>query len=85
MEGKKVGVFDHYYDQIEVAVLKITDGKLKVGDQIKVYDRGGNEVFEQEVTSMQIDGKEVNEVKKGDDLGIKVDQKVKEGYEAYKL
>ena len=85
MEGKKVGVIDHYYDQIGVAVLKVTDNNLKVGDKIKVYDRGGNEVFEQDVTSMQIEGDDVQEVKKGDDLGMKVDEKVKQGYEVYKL
>ena len=30
-------------------------------------------------------GKRVYRVKKGDDLGMKVDEKVKQGYEVYKL
>jgi putative protease len=84
MQGDKVGKVEHYYDQIGVAVIKLEKGKLKVGDKIKVADRGENELFEQEVTSMQVDGKNIDEAKKGDDFGMKVDQKVKEGYSVYK-
>jgi len=84
MQGKKVGTIDHYYDRIGVAVVKLDAGTLKIGDKIKIYDRGGNELFEQEVTSMQIEGQEIEKAKKGDDFGMKIDQKVKEGYEVYK-
>lgn len=80
MSKKKSGVITHYYDRLEVATAKIDEGKLKVGDKIKVFDREGSELFEQEVTSLQIDGKNVSEVGKGDDFGMNVDQKVKEGY-----
>jgi len=84
MQGKKIGLIDHYYDRIGVAVLKLDAGSLKIGDTIKIYDKEGNELFEQEVTSMQIDGQEIKKAKKGDDFGMKIDQKVKEGYEVYK-
>jgi putative protease len=83
MADKKIGVIDHYYDKIGVAVIKLESGKLKVGDKIKVFDREGNELFEQEVASMQINGTSVDSVKKGDDFGMKIDQKVKEGYEVH--
>ncbi len=85
MQGKKIGIIDHYYDRIGVAVVKLDAGTLKVGDKIKIYDRGGNELFEQEVTSMQIEGQDIDKAKKGDDFGMKIDQKVKEGYEVYKV
>ena len=83
MATKRIGVIDHYYDKIGVAVIKLERGKIKVGDKLKITDRGGEELFEQEVTSIQIDGQNVDEVKKGDDFGMKVDQKVKEGYGVY--
>ncbi len=85
MQGKKIGIIDHYYSKIGVAVLKLKNGNLKIGDKIKIADQQGNELFEQEVTSMQIDGKDVQEVNKGDDFGMKVDQKVKEEYEVHKV
>lgn len=85
MQGKKVGTIDHYYTQIGVAVIKLDNGKLKTGDTIKVVDKQGKELFEQEITSMQIDGQDVQEVRKGDDFGMKIDQKVKEEYEVYKV
>ena len=84
MAGKKIGVIDHYYDRIGVAVIKLEEDSLAVGDKIKIKDRQGADLFEQEVESMQIEGKDVKEVKKGDDFGMKVDGKVKEGYEVYK-
>lgn len=83
MADKKIGVIDHYYDKIGVAVVKLEAGKLKVGDKIKVFDREGNELFEQEVASMQINGDDIKEAKKGDDFGMKIDQKVKDGYEVH--
>jgi len=41
--------------------------------------------FEQAVQSMQIDHKDIKEAKKGQEVGLKVDQKVKEGWEVYKI
>lgn len=83
MADKRIGVIDHYYDKIGVAVVKLEAGKLKVGDKIKIKDGTGNELLEQEVTSMQIDGKNIDSAKKGDDFGMKIDKKVKEGYEVH--
>jgi translation initiation factor IF-2 len=84
MASKKIGVVEHYYDNIGVAVLKLTSGGLAIGDKIKFLDASGKELFEQEVVSLQIEGADVKEVKKGDDFGMKVDKKVKEGFEVHK-
>ncbi|MBN2015845.1 hypothetical protein JW766_03350 [Candidatus Dojkabacteria bacterium] len=83
MLGDKIGVVEHYYDKIGVAVIKLEKGKLALDDKIKVADREGKELFEQTVTSMQIDGTDIKVAKKGDDFGMKADQKVKEGYGVY--
>ena len=82
-EGKLIGKITHYFSNIEVAVINLT-APLKKGDKIRII--GGQETdFEQKVVSMQIDYKEVKLAKKGSSLGMKVDEKVHEGYKVYKI
>jgi putative protease len=81
-EGKLVGEITHYFGKISVAVVKLED-TLRVGDTIKIVG-GGNE-FTQTVESMQIEHQPVQEAKAGESVGLKVLQKVKEGYKVYKL
>lgn len=82
-EGKLVGRVTHYFSNIEVAVIELT-APLKMGDKIRIA--GGQETdFEQEVTSMQIEHAEVKSAKKGDSVGMKVNEKVHEGYKVYKI
>ena len=52
-------------------------GELKVGDRIRI-EKGEN-AFEQEVSSMQKEYQPIEKGEKGDAVGIKVDQKAKEG------
>lgn len=79
----KVGKVIHYYDKIGVAVVELTSD-LAVGDRIK-FTRGGEDMFEQTVESMQVEHNKIDSAKKGDTVGLKVDQPVKEGAEIFKL
>lgn len=83
MPDFKIGKVTHYYDKIEVAVVEL-DAKLSEGEKIK-FVRGGEDIFEQEVGSIQIEHKKLKSAKKGDVIGLKVDQEVKEGAEVYKI
>ncbi len=83
MAKVKIGQITHYFDKIGVAVLEVTDNPIKVGDKIEIIDRGQS--FQQEVTSMQIEHQNVEEASKGDAVGLKIDQAVKEGAEVYKV
>ena len=83
MADIKIGRISHYYDKIGVAVLELTDS-LSVGDKIK-FARGGEDLFEQEVTSMQVEHEQVQEAKTGDAVGLKTDEEVKDGAEVYKV
>lgn len=79
---KPIGKITHYFSKIEVAVITLS-APLKVGDTIRIA--GGEATdFEQEVESMQIDHKEVKSGKKGDSVGMKVNEKVHEGYKVFK-
>lgn len=80
MADKKIGTVNHYYDKIGVAVLDL-NSTLKQGDKIK-FVRGDQE-FEQTVDSMQVDHKSVKAAKKGDSIGLKVDQAIKPGAEVF--
>lgn len=79
----KVGEVTHYYDKIGVAIVEL-DGSLAVGDKIK-FIRGGEDLFEQEVKSMQIEHENVETAKKGDVIGLEASKEVKEGAEVFKL
>ncbi|RLC28558.1 hypothetical protein DRH13_06960 [Candidatus Woesebacteria bacterium] len=83
MADFKIGKVTHYYDKIGVAVVEL-DGGLSKGDKIK-FVRGGEDMFEQEVKSMQIEHDKIDSAKKGDIVGLKVDQEVKEDAEVYKI
>lgn len=71
-----VGKVVHYYDKAGVAIVELS-GKIAVGDTVKF--KHGEDEFEQEIASMQIEHGAVEAAKKGDAVGIKVDQKAKEG------
>ena len=77
----EIGVVSNYFDHVGVAAIKLTRG-LKIGDKVQI--KGGEVDFEQEVTSMQINRKDIKKAKAGDEIGIKVDQKVRKGYKVYK-
>lgn len=82
MADTKIGDIFHYYDKIGVAVIQVS-APVKVGDKLKIVTRDGE--FEQEVTSMQVEHENIQEAKKGDDIGMKVDQPVKKGDEVFRV
>lgn len=83
MADFKVGKVTHYYDKIGVAIVEL-DGSLAVGDKVK-FTRGGEDLFEQKVDSIQIEHEKKDSAGKGDVVGLKVESEVKEGAEVYKV
>ena len=79
---KKVGKVTHYYDNIGVVILELS-AALKVGDKIKFEGHGAD--FEQEVTSLQVNHEQVEKASAGEMVGLKADQKVKEGTKVEKV
>ncbi|MFC1726965.1 hypothetical protein ACFL0Y_00410 [Patescibacteria group bacterium] len=82
MANQKIGTITHYFDRIGVAVINVL-APIKVGDKIKVVG-GGNE-FEQKIESMQVEHENIDKAKKGDDVGMKVDQEAGKGDEVFKV
>ena len=80
---KPAGKVIHYFDKIGVAVLSF-DEPIAVGDTIRIAGGEGTD-FEQEVASMEVDHQKAQKAKKGDEVGLKVKEKVHEGYKVYKV
>jgi putative protease len=80
MQEIPIGKVEKFFGKISVAAIKITGGELSVGkDKIK----GHSTDFEQQVDSMQVEHASVQKVKAGDEVGIKVAQKVHENDTVY--
>jgi len=70
---KEIGIITNYFENIHVAIVKLT-GSLKVNDRIHIV--GSETDFEQFVNEIQIDKKNVEEVSNAD-IGLKVEEPVR--------
>ena len=74
MSDEEVGRVDRYFRKVGVAALELT-GDLSIGDRIRFS--GATTDFEMDVESMQIDLNPVESAGTGDDVGIKVPERVR--------
>jgi len=79
-DKKLVGEITHFFTNINVAVIKLK-GPLKDGEKISI--EGATTSFEQKAKSMQIEHKKVKEAKKGQSVGLKVQDRTREGDKVY--
>jgi len=82
MEKKYIGKVSHFYPKISVAVIDLEDS-LKKGDKISIEGKTTN--FSQIVESMQIEHKDVEIANAGNSVGLKVNERVREGDKVYKI
>jgi putative protease len=73
MGQEKIGFVSNYFSKISVAAVEITDGTVAVGDRLHFLGH------------TKIEHESVTEVKKGDSVGVKVPEKVREGDKVYKI
>lgn len=74
MTKHKVGEITHWYGEIGVAGIDVTD-EIHVGDTIHIT--GNTTDFTQRVESIQIDHEQVDEARRGDAIGIEVKDRVR--------
>jgi U32 family peptidase len=82
MDKKEIGKITHYFAKIGVAAIRLSD-VMKPGDKISI--EGSHTNFEQVLDSIQIDRKDIPEARAGDEVGIKVQDRVREGDTVYKI
>lgn len=80
IEPKPIGEVTHYYGGLGVAIVKFKKD-VAVGARVKF--KGVTTDFEEAINSMQYDHKPIESAKKGQEVGIKVGEKVREGDVVY--
>lgn len=83
MVEEKIGIVEHFFTNISVAAIKITDGELKAGDTIHIV--GAHTDFTQNIDRMEINRNPIEIAKPGDAIGIKVKERVREHDVVYKV
>ncbi len=78
--GDPIGEVTHYYSGIEVAIVKFKKA-MKVGAPVRF--KGATTDFTETIKSMQYNHQDIAEAKKGQEVGIKVGDKVREGDHVY--
>lgn len=81
-EGNLVGLVTHYFPHVQAAVIKLKK-PLANGDTVKI--KGYTTDLTQIVTSMQIDRVDIQTAKKGDEIGLQVSSRVRQGDKVYKI
>jgi len=78
---EEIGKVTHFFSKISVAVIELA-APLSVGDTIRI--QGPTTNFDQTVDSMQIEHENVQTAKKGQSIGLKVKDRVREHDTVYK-
>ncbi len=77
-----LGEITHYFPHVSAGVIKLSKD-LKSGDTVQV--KGHTTDFKQTVDSLQVDHVPVTEAKKGQEIGLKVKDRVRIGDTVYKV
>jgi len=77
-----VGIVTHYFPHVKAAVLKLKT-PLALGETIKI--KGHTTDFTQKVTSLQINRVPIEKAKKGDEIGLYVESRVRRKDKVYKI
>ena len=82
MGEELVGRITHYYARIEVAAVLLS-APLKVGERVWIAGRTTD--LEQEVASLELDHQAIAEALPGQEVGLKVVERVREGDRVYRM
>lgn len=77
-----VGTVTHYFPHVQAAVIKLK-APLAINETIKI--KGHTTDFSQSITSMQIDHVPVNSAKVGQEIGLLVNSRARQGDLVYKV
>ena len=79
-KGNPIGEVTHFYSDLGVAIVKFNQA---VGAGTNLHFYGATTDFKDTASSMQYDHKPIQEAKSGQEVGIKVKSKVREGDKVY--
>lgn len=80
---EKIGEVTHYFPHVNAAAVKLLKSGLKVGDS--VYIKGHTTDFKEVVNSIQLDHVAIPFGEKGQEIGLLVKSRVRQGDKVYKI
>jgi putative protease len=72
-----IGVVTGYYGKIGVAVVRLNEGAVAVGNRLRFH--GATTEFTQRVESLQIEHQPVERAERGQEVAVKVRERVRRG------
>lgn len=75
-QKEQLGKITHFYSKLGVGIIKL-DKELKAGDEIQI--KGNTSDFKQKVEELQLNHKNIDKGEKGQEVGVKLSQKVRDG------
>ncbi len=83
MSERLIGTVTHYFGGPGVAVIQVTEGELHQGDTIRIV--GHTSDFVEEVTSMEVEHQKVQTARAGDEIAVKVVERVRQHDQVFKV
>jgi translation initiation factor IF-2 len=80
---EEIGKITHYFSKINVGVLEMTKGSVRIGDTIHI--KGHTTDYYQKIQSMQVEHASVESAEEGMEVGLKVESPVREGDGVFKV
>jgi translation elongation factor EF-Tu-like GTPase len=83
MAEKLVGVVTHFFKGPSVAVVKVTEGAIALGDEVRFA--GHSSDFTERVTSMEVEHRKVERASAGEEVAIQVVSRVRQHDQVFKI
>lgn len=83
MAEQLIGTVVHYFKGPSVAVVRVSEGVLAVGDQIRFH--GHTTDFTESITSMELNHQKVPQAKAGDEVAIQVSDRARQHDQVLKV
>jgi len=83
MPEQLIGTVVHFFKGPSVAIVRLTDGELAVGDRVRFH--GHTTEFTEQVNSMEVDHKKVERAKVGEEVAIQVTDRARQHDQVFKV
>jgi translation initiation factor IF-2 len=83
MPEQLIGTVVHYFKGPSVAVVRVTEGELVVGDRVRFH--GHTTEFTEQVTSMEVNHQKVQRAQTGDEVAIQIVDRARPHDQVFKV
>ncbi len=83
MPEQLVGTVVHYFKGPSVAIVRLTEGELAVGDQVRFH--GHTTDFTEQIASMEVNHQKVERARAGEEVAIQVTDRARQHDQVLKV